>query len=58
MALNAHLNELAEKHRLLDRKIQEELAKPSADESKIVRWKHEKLKLKDQIVRLEAQTRH
>jgi hypothetical protein len=58
MALDAHLSELADKHRLLDRKIREEMSKPAADEAKIVRWKQEKLRLKDQIVRLEAQTRH
>lgn len=58
MALDAHLSELAEKHRSLDRKIQEELAKPAADEAKIVRWKHEKLKIKDAIVRLESTSRH
>jgi hypothetical protein len=58
MALSAHLSELAEKHRLLDRRIQEEMARPAADASKIARWKAEKLRLKDEIVRLETQTRH
>jgi hypothetical protein len=58
MALSAHLSELAEKHRLLDRRIQEEMAKPAADDRKIARWKQEKLRVRDQIVRLEAQTRH
>lgn len=58
MALSAHLSELAEKHRLLDRRIQEEMARPAADVAKIAKWKHEKLKLKDEIVRLETQTQH
>ncbi len=58
MALSAHLTELTEKHRSLDRKIQDELAKPASDEVKIARWKHEKLKIKDRISRLAAQTQH
>lgn len=54
MALTAHLTELSEKHRLLQRRIEEELSRPRADEVKLRRWKQEKLKLKDQITRLEA----
>ena len=58
MALNAHLAELAEKHRVLDRRIEEELARPAVDETKLVRWKREKLKLKDAITQLQETTRH
>ena len=54
MALSAHLTELSEKHRLLKRRIEEELARPRADETKVRRWKHEKLKLKDQIEKLSS----
>jgi hypothetical protein len=57
MAINAHLNELTEKHRSLERKIAEEQARPASDPSKITRWKHEKLRLKDEIAKL-SQTRH
>ena len=35
MALDAHLVELSEKHRQLDRKIEEEMARPTADDLKI-----------------------
>lgn len=52
MALSAHLAELAEKHKVLDRTIEEELAHPSSDELKIAKLKREKLKLKDEIARL------
>ena len=58
MSISTHLAELAAKHRMLERKIAEELAHPAADGRKIALWKHEKLKVKEQIVRLENQTRH
>ncbi|HRK19347.1 MAG TPA: DUF465 domain-containing protein [Hyphomicrobiaceae bacterium] len=54
MALDAHLAELSEKHRLLQRRIEEEMARPSVDEVRVRRWKQEKLKLKDQIEKLRA----
>jgi len=52
MSAPAHLAELNEKHRTLERKIEEEMARPAADTSKIKQWKHEKLKLKDEIAKL------
>lgn len=60
MALAAHIAELAEKHRLLERRIEEEVARPGSDDIEIHRLKLEKLKLKDQIVRLsgDEETRH
>ncbi len=53
MARSAHLSELAEKHKVLDRRINEELARPAADPAAISKLKMQKLKLKDQIARLE-----
>lgn len=58
MSLMTHLVELSEKHRQLERQIAEELRRPGGDESKIRRWKHEKLKLKDQMERLRQETMH
>ena len=59
MALVAHIAELTEKHRLLERRIQEEVSRPGSDDLEIQRLKLEKLKLKDQITRLsESKTRH
>jgi len=57
MALSAHLAELTEKHRVLDRTIADELASPSSDELTIAKLKREKLKLKDQITQLEYQVK-
>lgn len=60
MALAAHIAELAEKHRLLERRIEEEVARPGSDDFEIHRLKRQKLKLKDQIARLsgDEETRH
>jgi hypothetical protein len=56
MALAAHLQELSERHRALERRIEEEVSRPGSDDLQIRRLKQEKLKLKDQIAKLE--TRH
>ncbi len=58
MSLAAHLAELSEKHKLLERRIEEELARPGSSDLDITRLKREKLKLKEEIVRLQSQTRH
>jgi hypothetical protein len=58
MSLAAHLAELSEKHRTLDRRIQEEMARPGGDESVLRKLKREKLKLKDEIAKLANDTRH
>ncbi len=52
MSLNAHIAELAEKHKLLERRIAEEASRPGSDDVEIRRMKQEKLKLKEQISRL------
>ena len=57
MTMSAHLAELAEKHRLLDRRIEEAISSPGIDDAEIRKLKQEKLKLKDEIERLSA-TRH
>lgn len=56
MSLAAHIAELSEKHRTLESKIQEELARPGSDDSQIVKLKKEKLRLKDEMNKL--RTRH
>ena len=58
MAIPAHLEQLSHKHRTLDRRIAEERNRPSADEAKIAQLKLEKLKLKDQIAKMEAGGKH
>jgi hypothetical protein len=58
MALSAHLQELSEKHRQLERRIEEEMSRPGSDDLVIRRMKQEKLKLKDEISRLSSETKH
>ncbi|MCB1519377.1 MAG: DUF465 domain-containing protein [Hyphomicrobiaceae bacterium] len=60
MSLSAHLAELNEKHRFLERRIAEEVGRPGSDDLEIRRMKQEKLKLKEEIARLQApiETRH
>jgi hypothetical protein len=58
MALSAHLHELSEKHRQLERRIEEEIGRPGSDDLTIRKLKREKLRIKDQISRLSPETRH
>lgn len=52
MAVEASLSELTAQHRALERKIQEELERPSSDDLRITELKRQKLKLKDTITKL------
>ena len=54
MSLDAHIDELAEKHRELDRRIEKEEASPGSDDVTIHELKKEKLRLKDEMERLRA----
>jgi hypothetical protein len=56
MALASHLAELSEKHRTLERQIEEELARPGADDLTISKLKKEKLRIKDQMSKLQSST--
>jgi hypothetical protein len=58
MAMSAHLAELAEKHRALEERLDQAVASPGTDDVEIRRLKREKLKLKDEIERLQRETRH
>jgi hypothetical protein len=58
MSLNAHLAQLSEQHRSLKRKIEEEMARPGSNEAEIHKLKLEKLRLKDEIAKLQSQSRH
>ncbi len=58
MAVEAHLSEIADQHKSLDRRIREELEKPGSDDLKIAQLKREKLRLKDELKRRQPSTRH
>jgi len=58
MTLAAHLAELSEKHRMLEQRIQEELARPGSDDLQITKLKKEKLRIRDEMAKLENSNRH
>jgi hypothetical protein len=58
MALDASISQLSEKHRALDRKIEEELARPISDTLMIAELKRQKLRLKDEIEKLKHELTH
>ncbi len=52
MALESHIQELADKHHKLDEQIHDELHRPLPDELTIAELKKRKLRLKEEIERL------
>jgi hypothetical protein len=59
MSLSTHLQELSEKHRQLERRIEQELSRPGSSDHEIRKMKLEKLRLKEEITKLESKsTRH
>lgn len=58
MGIAGHLQELSEKHRQLDRKITEEMARPGSNDQEIQRLKRQKLKIKEEIDKIKASPSH
>lgn len=59
MSLSSHLVELRKKHASLANKIEQEMRSPSSDDLRIAELKKEKLRLKDEIARLDGtSTKH
>ena len=54
MSLSAHLAELSEKHKLLERRIAQEQSRPGSSDQEIRRMKLEKLRLKEEISKFET----
>ena len=54
MSMASHLSALEQKHKALERQIEDELSRPSADEIRVRQLKRQKLKLKDEITRLKT----
>lgn len=52
MALAGHIQELSDKHRKLEQRIESEMAHPDWDETRVAALKKEKLRLRDEIERL------
>lgn len=58
MSLSAHLAELSEKHKVLERRIEQEQSRPGSSDDEIRRMKLEKLRLKEEISKLQASKPH
>ncbi len=54
MALQAHIAELAEKHKKLEDEIHEALQHPATDFCHLTELKRQKLRVKDEIERLRS----
>lgn len=54
MSLSSHLDELRRKHETLSLKIEHEQRRPGSDDLAIAALKKEKLRLKEEIERLQA----
>ena len=57
MSIQAHLAELERRHQALEAEIVEARAHPSVDDLQIVELKRRKLLVKDEIARLQLNTR-
>jgi len=55
MSLQAHLSELTAKHQALESQIEEAMLHPSVDDLRITELKRRKLRIKDEISRIEAE---
>jgi hypothetical protein len=57
MSLETHLAELERRHRALEDEISDALAHPSSDGLKIAELKRRKLQVKDEIARLQHESK-
>jgi hypothetical protein len=55
MTLQAHLGELISKHKALEKELADAVAHPATSDQEIAEIKRRKLKIKDEITRLENQ---
>ena len=58
MSLQAHLSELAAKHKALESELADALAHPATSDAEIAELKRKKLRIKDEISQLEHQITH
>lgn len=54
----SHITALERRHEMLEQQINNEMQHPSQDALKIQELKRKKLEVKDEIARLQSETRH
>lgn len=55
MSIESHISELEKKHRAIEKEIEMELTHPNSDDTKLSSLKRKKLRIKDEMVRLQPQ---
>lgn len=58
MSLATHIAQLQKRHSEIEREIDEAMSHPSVDTLEITRLKRRKLRIKDEIRKLEAPAKH
>lgn len=58
MSVQAHLGELAAKHKALEAELEDVLSHPASSDAEIAELKRKKLRIKDEISKLADQMRH
>jgi len=58
MSVQAHLGELAAKHKALEAELEDVLSHPASSDAEIAALKRKKLRIKDEMTKLEVQIQH
>jgi hypothetical protein len=58
MSIESHLKELEKRHQALEQELNEALARPSLNDLQILDLKRRKLRVKDEIARLQLSSPH
>jgi hypothetical protein len=58
MSVQAHLGELAAKHRALEAELEDVMSHPASSDAEIAELKRKKLRIKDEMTKLEVQMQH
>lgn len=58
MSFGSHLDQLSNKHAVLEQAIHEEINRPHPDDARVIQLKKEKLRIKDEMVRLNGESTH
>ncbi len=58
MSLHGHIVELQKRHDLLKKEVEQEQLYPKTDERKLLELKRKKLKIKDELIKLQKTDTH
>jgi hypothetical protein len=58
MSLKNHLNELLNKHRSLEKELSDAIAHPATTDTLLADIKRRKLRVKDEITKIEREVKH